>query len=1400
MKFLTSLRTMLSMLLLLPLMAVAQIESGKVYMFMNEGNAGKAMTPGSGSNVTIATANENNVSHRWYVEEAGSSFRVRSMGTGMYLRSSGATSQNWTLVDTPDANCTLDVKAVGDAFTLCAKGNTNTQGYMHYGAGTGTIVCWGTDTPATLWTVVEVPTTAEELEQNWKELDELNFTTEEYNAWKAALSTLFKDKACTQLADAYATYTKAQMEADANYQVLPKDLKNMMLKMTVDGTWDEANIDANKPQWDAEYAKRLRVQLVEPYCSKEEAAAVLHMNAHTNYNNPLGIYANGRQFLYIMVEGSIEPGATLYLATWTGHNKPGGKTDGYKLVEGLNIIPNFAEGMTGCINYVVNAFNAGARGNAGRQMSLKAFKDIKVHIEGGNLNGFFNLMGDELWGEGDDNADWDYYAARATHTAMPMLGQYMTLQFPFFDEDCVSMDKEGNVEGIGKGLNTLFTGKNIAKQSLIEWDNVMLWERLVMGLASKEEVARANATWKSPYSGKDEVISHTGHLTDGYASDYEDYYRIHGLAFGVPTGYMYGSWDHSGYNYNTMEPILVNMLTDSGSHWGPGHEIGHQHQEPFTLNGLMEVTNNLFSNVVLWYFGKSTSRVNGDDGMLERIAKAFNQKDGDFYTNNIWGLTHMYFRLFLYYHVLGHNTAFYPRLYEMMRQNHMERVSEPGIQTGRYGLLHFYKMTCQAAGEDLTEFFRAHGLLTPMNERFVGDYSNSIYTSTPEEINEAIAWVKAKGWKENLTPLFINDGTGQPAKGSTGEDLEHYDLLNGQNWITAHVGHYAYFYEPATEYTFEVAPGGTINFTGEGGVGFLIRNDEGELLAFSNKKTMYISDEVSMKLINGEVKIEVINGDGTIAEVKGDIVAGMRTLLKDAIDRADAMFELDDKSYNKVGFYRYAYLTELEALLPTVKDVYANEKSAEYASAYISLFAMLEAVDNNKDAFVKFFDGAYYQLTTYNNKKLAANAAYTGEMTAENSKSSKAQHWYFEKTGDSDVYYIRNRYNNKYVGVVENGQQILANSETPVAFKVIMMEQGVFALQCQEGDQKAINANPDSRKVLGWGHEDTNSWWYITAKSIGDAELAEIQLNDLVNRTKGTLTEMGKSVILPGQLPLQVNDAAAQFYLSSNADQNTIGTSKVGDGLSALLDNSTSTFFHSYCDGTEKVTAYHNLTVDLGNGVGLSQFTFSYALRNAASASQVSAVPTQIRVSGSNNSLDYTKIKDLRNTSDGLPAYSKLGQYWYSDTITAADTTYRYLRFEVLRSAGPDKAPQSYGGRACFAISEFAISSPITFIGELKPEYQNLVEIYTETAEEMQSATVVLNNSQSTADDIYAATAALQEKYDALLAARKDPSAITGVELDALGKGGIYDVSGRRVNNITAPGLYIVNGQKRLVK
>ena len=53
---------------------------------------------------------------------------------------------------------------------------------------------------------------------------------------------------------------------------------------------------------------------------------------------------------------------------------------------------------------------------------------------------------------------------------------------------------------------------------------------------------------------------------------------MHCLAIGIPTGYMSGGWTSSNYNSGTFQAIIEGITTNAGNTWGPGHEIGHQHQ------------------------------------------------------------------------------------------------------------------------------------------------------------------------------------------------------------------------------------------------------------------------------------------------------------------------------------------------------------------------------------------------------------------------------------------------------------------------------------------------------------------------------------------------------------------------------------------------------------------------------------------------------------------------------------------------------------------------------------------------------------------------------------------------------------------------------------------------------
>ena len=123
-------------------------------------------------------------------------------------------------------------------------------------------------------------------------------------------------------------------------------------------------------------------------------------------------------------------------------------------------------------------------------------------------------------------------------------------------------------------------------------------------------------------------------------------------------------------------------------------------------------------------------------------------------------------------------------------------------------------------------------------------------------------------------------------------------------------------------------------------------------------------------------------------------------------------------------------------------------------------------------------------------------------------------------------------------------------------------------------------------------------------------------------------------------------------------------------------------------------------------------------------------------------------------------------------------------------------------------MSEFSIDNPSTVVNSLTDEFKNLGEekyewfktAYKETADQMFVAMTVSKNENSTAEEIATALAELQAKYDALLAGYNDPTDISGVVVSTTKQKGIYDLSGRRLNSITAPGLYIIDGQKRFVK
>lgn len=1319
-------RLIISLLLLSPFvggLTWAQISNGKVYNFVNVANSGSSMTSTAGTNVSIAATSTSDYKQLWYVETVSSGvYTLRNLGNGKYLRSSNATSEPWSMVSSIDDNCKFACSTVGTGYTLRATNNGSGYGYMHYGAGQGCVVCWESGAEATQWTISEVIVSASDLAANWAELDALNNTSANVGNYQTALNALFTDQSCSALKATYAAYTTAQMQADNNYKALPATLQAMVLKMTTDGTWEEANYDSGKSPWGADYAKKYRVQLYEPYNEVGEASSALGLNAHTNINNPTGIFVNNRGTVYVMVEGTIKDGASLYLTYYTGHGKLGNSySDGVELHEGLNIVPYYADNCNLCINYVVHTFDTsdGKRGNQAKVRKLSDYADLKIHIEGGYINGYYNKMGDELYGSGDKSADWDYIEARATQKDVTVLGQYMTLQFPLNDADT-----EGN-----KGLGSYFNELVNIEPVIDEWDNVMLWERLLLGVLDKETI-KGNAK-KSPYSDKDHVFAYTGDDTDGFGTDYGDYYNVHGLAFGVGgDAYMYGGWDHCGYHYNTMGGVILNLPTDAGSHWGPGHEIGHQHQELLNMRGLTEVTNNLFANVVLWYFGETTSRYNGNQGSLTNVLEQYNAEGTDFFSNNIWAQTIMYYKLFLYYHVLGNNPKFYPRLFEMLRQDPMNIAYE---QDGSKCLMHFYKKCCLASGDDLTEFFRAHGFFEVMENRFVGDYSSAVYNLTQNQIDAAIEEVKSWGYPENLAVLFVNDATGETIKSYKGDNLELY----GETTVCAEVGSYASF-ATATKPSYNYAiSGNTVTMEGLGGVGFAILNENGELIGFSDKKTFEISAEAVAAIASGKASVVTLNADNTPVVATNvmdtDNTEAKYELLGELLGSAKQLLDLSDETGTKVGYYRASSLTNLQEAYESAKAVYDAQTIAAYSAVYDVLYQEYANLINNDYARVNITEGYAYRLTNkaYPGRSMSVQTSGSvNEMCGlETVANNDAQLWYFEAGATPGTYYLKNKATGLYPGNVSTGAVLKADKSDKTtdngahAYRLQNMGNGLFALVGGTGLHCSAS---QSYNIVGWGADADATQWYITAEVVDETIEARLKLEETIAKTEALVNEMAEVKIKGRALDLTT------CTITSN-------TPETGHETKYLVDGNPTTFFHTNWTGAA-ISENHNFIIDLGEGNSLELFAFNYiTLPN--SANNVDAPKTMV-IEGSTNGTDYTPITTL----SGLPTTK--GATYASTTLGTKGTAYRYLRFSVTDATGGKLGSYYY-----FGLAEFGLTNMQTELLSVKDGYSSSQTAILDACDGLYAANLVYNNEIATQEELQAAASALNAYYETLLEA-----------------------------------------------
>ena len=1269
--------------------------------------------------------------------------------------------------------------------TLKIKGS-DTYGHMHDSNNGGhydgySVVKWLNNDSGSYWTIHEVTYSNEEL----KTILDAHPTVAEVAAWATNFRSFFSDDACTT--PSYATLELAK--AAAEYSLLSADLQALVDEIytkVLSDNWEEDNAVDGKDSWGSEYAKKFRVQMYEPYSIAGDITSWLGINAHANNDNPTGIYMPEAGTLYVMVEGTIKEGASLRIVDG-GHNwrVTEATSGGYALQPGLNVINYTGTAGQLYICYNVDTYNPdGETTDEKFPHKLSEYPPLKIHIEGGAITGYYNACGDFLAGktyEGisynedlwktitgasvDNDADWEYMETRANLNVIPLLAHRQILLFHLND---YTHEDGGVSRGMAYYLPDLLdvpdtpynntkkwadygmecdpsTGKiNIMLEA---WDRIMYSELATMGLVSQSTMAQMNnfyPRWKADGSQAEMYDFNGASVVDGKTYqvfcnglDYSEYFNHHGVALGTESGYMYGGWDHCGYSITTYGGIVRDMANNAGSTWGPAHEIGHQHQAPLTLNGLTEVTNNLFSNIALWYKGMSTSRYNGDNGSLESVLNAFNTEGSDIYTNNIWALTHLYYRLWLYYHLAGNNTQFYPRLFELLRQQPMQKGYNV---SGDESTLHFYKLACQAAGEDLTEFFRAHGYFSIMDDRLVGDYSNSVYEVSPEMIDDAIAEVKEMGYEENLAIIFICDDDenatyvqhdGESTRVIYGETTPDSDFGSVSDFINGNVS-------VETTYTATLNSDGTLTMSGgEGGVGFLVLNEDGEIVSFSNKYTFAISDEAAYLLATGKATVVAVDTESNTTEAEVDVTAMRFALLQELIENAIALTQ--NTSETRVGFYKLSAVENLQDYVTEAQKVIANGDLAKLQAVYELLYAEYNAVVANEFSRVTLVPGSKFAIISVksNDRILTYSGSNVTTVSgnADAYSSTAAYQWYIERDG---AYYIKNAETSNYIQDVTDQNGVLYTvGDNKVNMNINEVALGCYTIATSNVPGRYMNMDgADAARIITWGDAySENSQWAFILLDVDDTNAAKEELLELSKKTLALVNEVATVSYNEGsKISLQSSSSTAANYIWSNAAVS-------GNDVDQLIDGNKDTFFHSqWNNSTAPADGWgHHISVDLGTSSTLTSFKFKFTTRNT---SGLSNYPKTIEVYGSNVGGDdvanYTRLQVASGFATGAGVDNEA-------VVMGNGTAYRYLRFLVTDATGSNGGTNTGSdGKVFFHMSEFSIY-PVTVSATVKSDYTSSV---TEAAvlaayNDAEQGKTVYNNTDATLVDINAKKTAL---------------------------------------------------------
>ena len=453
--------------------------------------------------------------------------------------------------------------------------------------------------------------------------------------------------------------------------------------------------------------KEFRVAKFKPHTNPMIWEDYMNVYTYSLMPSPTGITGNN-EYIMIFVGDDVPEGIELAVNKVDGNN---GHAFLYNsLKQGLNVVqmPDHTEAYTLFIEYYVDTDTTAT------SKKLSDYPEITLHFEGGHVNGYFDITrhDDAYWREmlAAHKAD----SVASSYTAVQVMGERVMFH--------MTRDQIATV------------CPNTITDAINWWDNLVKFEHKLMG-----------------------------------ADKYYDRWNDLIMARNGVGSYMYATQGFTYYENSTLHEILPwnAVYSSPGRIWGPAHEIGHVNQGAINITSCTEASNNLFANAMIHNVGKSTTRGSGVSFCISEFLKKtpFTMRKDD-----PIGVSRMFFQLYLYFHAAGKDETFYPRLFEALRKDRLNK----GWQDNSWvyhteaieDQLKFAEKCCEIAQMDLSEFFDVWGFFEPMTDAMIGDYSTYCVNLTKEEADASRARMQQYE-KKGGHLMFIEDRI-KPSKRTDG--------------------------------------------------------------------------------------------------------------------------------------------------------------------------------------------------------------------------------------------------------------------------------------------------------------------------------------------------------------------------------------------------------------------------------------------------------------------------------------------------------------------------------------------------------------------------------------------------------------------------------------------------------